>query len=211
MHIIELAFPVLGQTLPSDNGYELYAALSKTLGSHLPERISIASIGGTSLGHRQIQITRATRLRIRTPSEEIGQLLPLAGKYLNVGGHAIGLGIPEVRALEPAQSLLARIVTIKGFIEPDSFLQAVQRQMESLKVKGKASIPVFDEGPRKGELRRRIIQIKDRVIIGFSLRVEELSDHDSYQLLTNGLGGRRHMGCGIFVPMRHLQEDHDGI
>jgi len=207
MHVLELAFPMMGRTVPHDNGYELYAAISRTLGNHLPNGIAIASVGGTPLGDRQIQIAQGTRLRIRTPSDEIGQLLPLAGKFLDIGGHAIGLGVPEVRALEPAQRLSSRIVTIKGYTDPESFLLAAQRQLNQLGIEGQASIPVFDEGPRRGELRRRVIKIKDRIVIGFSLQVDGLSDADSYQLLANGLGGRRHMGCGIFVAPRQPGAD----
>src|SRR4051794_34352482 len=97
--------PLSGQTLPENNGYGLYAAISNALDSHLPAEIAIASVGGPSLGKRRLQVTRETRLRIRTPAEQIGAILPLAGKWLNVAGHEIGLGVPEVHALTPAPRL----------------------------------------------------------------------------------------------------------
>jgi CRISPR-associated protein Cas6 len=206
MTVIELAFPVMGLALPEDNGYGLYAAVSRALDDHLPENIAVASIGGPRLGNWRIGVTRETRLRLRTPADQIGGLLPLAGKYLDVGGHEIGLGIPEVRALTPAAELAARLVTIKGFTEPEPFMEAVARQLEALGVSGLATIPVVPGGGRKGLPQRRVVRIKDRFVVGFAVQIAGLSEKDSLTLQTQGLGGRRHMGCGIFVPSRGTPE-----
>jgi CRISPR-associated protein Cas6 len=205
MIIVELSFPVRANAIPVDNGYEIYAAISRTLDSHLPDGISISSIGGPYSAQRRILTSPTTCLRIRTPSDHIGDLLPLAGRFLNISGHEIGLGIPQVRALRPAPELTSRLVTIKGFTEPVAFLEAVNRQLAKLGVSGRATIPAFEEGKRKGELRRRVIRIKNQTIVGYSLTVSGLSAGDSYQLLARGIGGRRHMGCGIFVPVSRTE------
>lgn len=207
MTVVELAFPVLGNLLPKDHAYDLYAAISRILDDHLPTDVGISPIRGISLGISGIQITRTSRLRVRIPAERIGELLPLAGKFLNVGEHQVGLGVPEVRALEAAPSLTARIVTIKGYQDPESFLVALERQMAGLGVQGRVSLPIFDDGPRKGEHRRRVVKIKNRTVVGFTVRIDELSDRDSYELLVHGLGGRRHMGCGIFFPDHEQAEE----
>jgi CRISPR-associated protein Cas6 len=204
--VLELAFPVLGQTLPEDNGYALYAAVSRALDGHLPRDIAVASIGGPRFPDWRVGVTRASRLRIRTPADQIGGLLLLAGKYLDVGGHEIGLGIPEVRALTPAAELTARLVTIKGFTEPGTFMEAVARQLDVLGVSGRATIPVVPGGDHKGLPQRRVVRIKDRFVVGFAVQVAGLSEKDSLTLQTQGLGGRRHMGCGIFVPSRGSPE-----
>jgi CRISPR-associated protein Cas6 len=43
--------------------------------------------------------------------------------------------------------------------------------------------------------------------VGFALTVQGLSPDSSLRLQTLGLGGRRHMGCGLFLPTaaRELQ------
>jgi CRISPR-associated protein Cas6 len=206
MTMVELAYPVLGTKLPADNGYVLYAAISRALDHHLPDGIAILSIGGPRLLRNRIQIDRETRLRIRTSPDHIGALLPLAGKFLDLEGCEIGLGAPTVCALRPAPELVSRIVTIKGFKEPEPFLGAVRRQIESLGIAAQATIPVFAAGPRKGEFRRRVVAVKGRAIVGFALKVGGLSEQDSFTLLAKGLGGRRHMGCGIFTPAREQVE-----
>jgi len=36
--------------------------------------------------------------------------------------------------------------------------------------------------------------------VGYAVRVSGLSDEDSLKLQERGLGGKRRMGCGVFVP-----------
>ena len=72
------------------------------------------------------------------------------------------------RPLEPASSLYARVVTIKKFTEPDPFLEAVNRQLASLAVKGKAELPRDEQG----RYRPRIVTIHDKSVVGFSVAVQ---------------------------------------
>lgn len=96
------------------------------------------------------------------------------------------------------ENLRSRIVVIKGYEEPESFLQAVQRQMEQLGVQGTASIPINADGKPK----RRTIKIKRFTVVGFGLEVINLSDEDSLTLQMYGIGGKQKMGCGVFVPSK---------
>jgi hypothetical protein len=52
------------------------------------------------------------RLRFRLAADQIALLLPLAGRELIVAGHAIRLGVPQVRLLVPAAALIARVVVL---------------------------------------------------------------------------------------------------
>lgn len=79
MNIVELSYPIIGQTLPSDNGYPLYSAISRHLGEHLPEDVSLASVGGLVSGRGQVLVSSRSHLRLRTPCEKINLLLGLAG------------------------------------------------------------------------------------------------------------------------------------
>jgi CRISPR-associated endonuclease/helicase Cas3 len=42
--------------------------------------------------------------------------------------------------------------------------------------------------------------------VGFGLKVRDLCDDDSIKLQERGLGGKRRMGCGIFVPFHSTRE-----
>ena len=46
-----------------------------------------------------------------------------------------------------------------------------------------------------------MIQIKDKSIVGYALRVVGLTAEESIRLQETGLGGRRRMGCGVFLPI----------
>ena len=198
----EMAFPILGERVPADNGYALYAAISRVLGRHLPPGVSVASLGGVAMGGRMLRLDREARLRLRTAPGGIGGLLPLAGRTLDVGGCTITIGVPDVRCLAPAPDLIARVVTIRNQTEPAPFLDVVRRQLAELWADGEASIPAVEVGPRRGEPMRKVVRVKGHAIIGYTVRIAGLSPVSSLILQARGIGGRRHMGCGVFFPAR---------
>jgi CRISPR-associated protein Cas6 len=204
MTIVELQFPVLGTSIAADHGYALYSALSHHLAAlHADGNgLVIGPINGQYAGNNQFALdVRRSRLRFRLPDDRIASLLPLAGKALDVGGHRIRLGVPTVQALTPAPALIARLVTIKGFTDPNGFFEAARRQFDALEIKGESGIPLTASGEHAGEPRRRILRIKDKKVVGFALQVTELTADESLRLQEHGIGGRRKMGCGFFVPV----------
>ena len=207
MHaFVDLSFPLVGKTLPLDHGYALYAALSRFL-PHLHEHkaVGVHPIRGDVVGDGLLRVAARSQLQIRTPTDLIAEFLPLAGKVLELDGHSLRLGVPRVLALRPAATLAARLVTIKGFTEPSGFLEAVRRQSDALGVSRQAAIeiPSVPAGrAHVGEPLRRVLRIKDRTVVGFAVRVVRLTAEESITLQEHGLGGRRHMGCGILVPIR---------
>jgi CRISPR-associated protein Cas6 len=199
---LSVAFPVQGTHLPADHGYPLYAAITHLLPAlHSAPWLGIELISGIPWDKGMIALpTYGTSLRLRLPVQHFARVLPLAGKRLELGSHAIRLGVPLARPLVSASSLYARIVTIKPFIEPEPFLEAARRQLTTLGIDATLALP------RDGRTRyRRIICIHGKKVVGFSLVVHGLSDQDSITLQSLGLGGRRTMGCGLFNPIANTQ------
>jgi CRISPR-associated protein Cas6 len=204
-HYVEAAFPIQGTTLPLDHGYPLYAALSR-LSSTLHEAqtqwgiLPVAGIPQPKTGTLRLQ--DHSRVTLRLPTSQIAQILPWAGRSIDIHGHQVRLGIPNVSLLQPAQELGARFVTIKlkDSLDQDSFMQALLKQAQEL----------HPELPQRLVLgRRRVMQIKDRDVVGYSVGARDL-DHDlSLLLQVHGLGGRRKMGAGLFYPQKieHLAAD----
>ncbi|MDQ3919728.1 MAG: type I-MYXAN CRISPR-associated protein Cas6/Cmx6 [Acidobacteriota bacterium] len=192
-------FPLQGRQLPADHGYALYSAVTRALPAlHGQPWLGIELISGVPWREGIIALpARGAALRLRVPVDRYGQLLPLAGRRLDVASHPLRLGIPTARPLQPAPSLYARCITIKKFTEPEPFLDAARRQLDALGVTATLELPVNDEG----QVRRRVITIRDRRVVGFSLAAHGLADSDSLLLQTHGLGGRRSMGCGHFNPI----------
>jgi CRISPR-associated endonuclease/helicase Cas3 len=139
-------------------------------------------------------------LRLRLSASDLPHVLALAGKGIEVMGHDIRLGVPQVTALVPAASLISRAVAIKNATEPASFLKAARKQLDELGIRGRLHLP--ERRTKTGHLEpsRRVIRIKDTRIICFSLLVEGLTPEESIRLQEAGLGGRRHLGCGLFLP-----------
>ena len=190
MPYVDLAFRLMGSTVPVDHGYALYAALSRVLPDiHKITSVGVHPIRGIYSGKGNLQLSDRSRLALRLPDEDIRLYLKLAGKVFEVDGHQLSLGVPEVRALSPVAQLRARLVTIKGFLEEDEFLDAVRRQLMDLKVAGK---------PMLGQ--RRTFRVREKQVVGFGVTAEGLTPEASVRLQENGLGGRRKMGCGVFVP-----------
>lgn len=192
MPYVDLAFKLTGSTVPVDHGYALYSAISRILPEiHGAKNIGLHPIRGTYSGNGELILRDSSRLTIRLESERIGEVLKLAGKRLEIDSHSLRVGIPEVRLLRPRVSLYSRLVTIKGFMEPEAFVESAKRQLEKLGVEAEIEI---------GE--RRTLRVKDKQVLGFEVAVSGLDAEDSLCLQESGLGGRRHMGCGVFLPWR---------
>lgn len=160
---VKVSFSLIGKQLPADHGYLVYSAIARVTqrgssptvregsGStdvssvsplHKADWLAIELVSGFASGRGLIALPeRGASLHLRIPSEHYRDLLPLAGKRLDIGGHQIRLGLPVARPLEPAPSLYARVVTIKKFTEAEPFLEAVKRKLDQFGVKGRVELP----------------------------------------------------------------------
>jgi CRISPR-associated protein Cas6 len=213
--LVDLEFQLHGKTIDADHGYQLYSAIADILPSiHNTEHrknLSIHPINGTPCGERKIALNNKSRLILRVPVDKISDFLFLCGKLLRIGTHVVTVGIPASRRLVPYPILKSRLVTIKGFTEPGQFLNAVQRQLATLNIEGSPhlllrSSPTSIEGKTDNRISspliKRTLCIKDKNIVGFPLLVSKLTAEESLRLQRVGLGGRRMMGCGVFIPQR---------
>jgi len=190
MPYIDLAFRLIGTSVPVDHGYAVYAAISRIVPEiHDARTIGVQPIRGVYNGNGALHLTDFSRLILRMPDEQIRIYLKLAGKKLDIDEHVLRVGVPEVRTLRPVANLRARLVTIKGFLEEASFFEATKRQLQGLDVNGEIQLGA-----------RRTFRVKDKQVVGFEVAVFRLTAEESLTLQEHGLGGRRRMGCGVFVP-----------
>ncbi|MBE7413647.1 MAG: type I-MYXAN CRISPR-associated protein Cas6/Cmx6 [Leptospiraceae bacterium] len=125
--------------------------------------------------------------------------LKLAGKQILIGDEKLKLGIPKVYMLKPHKTLYSRLVTIKGFLQPNEFKSALIQKLESIGIKQE---PILFHKDSSDYPIRKTIRIKDKEIIGYPVLIPNLDPNDSILLQEVGLGGRRKMGCGHFVGVR---------
>jgi CRISPR-associated protein Cas6 len=212
MSYVDVQFSVQGDRIPADHGYFLFSAVSRLVPElHGDDQVGIHAISGRYVGDRLLAIDQRSRLTIRLFSDRIGEIIGLAGKDLILGNQHLGIGVPNTRALPPAARLYSRLVVIKGFLDPESFLDAVRRQLNQMEVKGEPSLvsvadAVKANENRKGGTRspwlRRTLRIRDKEVVGFAVRVDGLSAESSILIQEKGVGGRRRFGCGIFIPAK---------
>ena len=209
---IDVSFRIIGDQVPLDHGYPLYSSLSRLLPSlHNADWLAIHPINGFALGGHTMRLTPSSRLQLRLPPECLPEVLPLAGKRLTlIAGtrqHSMRLGVPEAYALKPAALLHSRCVVIKvsevekSHRQPDRemFLAALQKHMQERGIGGEVWID--DSKDAKGrEISRRVLRIKDRVIVGYAVQVSGLTEEDSIKLQEAEFG-RQRMGCSIFIPL----------
>ncbi len=195
-HVVDLFFHVQGKEVPVDHGYSLYSAISRILESgdedkwlHNADNVGLLPIRGHYAGQGKLMLDQHARFGLRLPVNLIPKVLRLAGKRLDVNGETLRVGVSTTSALIPAPVLYAHIVTTKNGADEGRFDAEIQRQLDTLNIKGKPT-----RGPR------RIVTIKDKKVVGHSLLVNELTAEESIRLQEQGLGGRRKMGCGVFVP-----------
>jgi CRISPR-associated protein Cas6 len=198
--VVDLAFRVQGvKPIPADHGYALYAAISRVLEStvHSDNGIGIHPIAGRLVGDRQLLLMPWSTLSLRVEDGQIGELLKLAGKSLTLDGCQVIVGVPEVRPLVPATAIRSRLVVIKvahtgaDALTAEAFAKAARKQMDELGIGAEAVLTVG---------KRRTLGMKQKEIVGYEVLVEGLTAAESIMLQERGLGGKRHMGCGVFVP-----------
>ena len=105
-------------------------------------------------------------------------------------GRAIQLGEPHTHALAPVSALWSRTVTIHF---RDLAVGAAQAQLAF------RFAQEFPWGTFR-ILRPRTIRCEGRQLLGFELAVRGLTPQASLLLQAQGFGGRRVLGCGLFVP-----------
>ncbi len=203
---VDLCFPVMGGQIPADHGYLLYSAVSRLLSAaHQADAYGIHPIRGRQLGGRTLQLTEHSRLVIRTDAEQLARFLPLAGKQLCLLNRMLRMGVPKVRSLVPAPALRSRLVTIKL---PDVAAQPADAAIETFRA---ASLRKLGELGISTEAKlslgkRRTLRIKDKEVVGYEVIIEGLSAAESIAVQEHGLGGRRRMGCGLFVTCSRRRE-----
>lgn len=191
---VDVAFPLKGKNLPLDHGYALFGAVSRVVPVlHHEAEWGVFPVHGKRSGPGELTLLPSSLLTIRMPQARVGDVLGLTGQSLAVDGREVAVGIPRIFPLQPRPTLQSRFVTIKKFHEdPAPFAEAVRRQLTELDVSAAATVSV-------GE--RRVIKVAEHTIVGFVVGIDGLGPAESLRVQTAGIGGRRHMGAGLFLPL----------
>ena len=201
----DVVFPVVGGILPIDHSYHLFCGL----GRHLPPEFHTATGPWSGLGvhpingryekgSTQLQITDKSQLSIRANADVVNVLMQLLScKAVQLDNNGIILGWPNLYPLAPCHTLYSRIVTIAKYTDPVEFKKSAEKMLALNDIAGELKLT-----ERDGQVISRTRQIKDSMVRGFPVAISKLSPLDSFKLQVIGLGGRRHFGCGLFLPAK---------
>jgi len=201
--VVDVLFSVDCKRLPVDHAYALSAALQQAVpwiaegGSGVA--VHTIHVAGSQNGwerpahgsDQHLILSRRTRLAIRMPKERIDALVKaLQGKTLNVSGHPLTVGVSKIRPLSKETTLFSRYVVSLPEDSEEAFLERTARALS-------------DQGIRVRKAlcgRTTLLGTPSGVVRARSLLLADLSQEESIRLQQTGLGSRREMGCGIFIP-----------
>lgn len=189
---VEVAFRVApqGGELSTDHGYALFAALCRRDPTfHAAPWLAVHPLVGRALGNTLVLDVRGQPLRFRVPPDRIPAVLSLVGATLEVAGASLLVGASSLYVLRHEAALASRLVTMKGYVEPEPFKARVEKELEARGIVGTVAVE-----------RRRIVTVNGDKVVGFGVRVTGLNEGGSLALQYGGLGGRQRFGCGIFGP-----------
>jgi CRISPR-associated protein Cas6 len=196
VELLRVSFPVNGAEIPLDHGYALFSAISRLIPEiHRNREVAIAPIRGEFKAPISLKLTSFSRLTFIAPLGLIPDLFALCGKVISIGESPVLLGRMTLSPIAPCESVGSRLVAFSFpdqlEITADNFLGEVRRQ---LGIVGIEAEPVLG--------KRRVFKVKGFKQVGYGLRLDGLSPVDSLRLQTDGLGGHRRFGCGVFTPIR---------
>lgn len=204
--VVDLRFAIDCRRIPVDHAYALSQALRSTLPwieGETGVAVHTVHVAGSQNGwerpghaaENQLMVSKRTKLTIRTPKHLVEPLLnELRGKTLDIGGFPLTVGAGATRPLSAESTLFARHVVANAGGTEEEFLRWATAELGRLGLRVRKAVcgKAVELSTPAGPVYTR------------SLMVAGLSPEESVRLQQVGLGPRRDMGCGIFIPHKGI-------
>jgi len=192
--VVDLAFAVAGRQIPEDYRYLLWRALQPVVPWMDEEPLAgIVGIGLTLTGTDTALLSRRAKLTLRLPRARIAAARRLEGIRIRVGPDEIEIGAARERALQASPTLYAQLVVLEREDEL-GFGEALEEKLTSM---GASCRPILG--------RRRTLRLASDAVDAFPVALHGCNPGQSLQLQACGLGSRRQLGCGVFVPHKKIE------
>ena len=203
--VVDVAFRLAGGRLPVDHAFALSTAITAALPWFEREpdarlhQVHTAAAGSGWMRPQGapgelLHLSRRTRLVLRLPARRAGDALALEGHPLDVDGYPLEPGAAKVVPLAAADTLLARHVVCGEDEQEDHLLARLGQSLGAL--------AIDDAKVICGRAHR--IATPQRVLCACSVVVTGLDDAGAMALLRHGVGPEGKLGCGVFVPYKHI-------
>lgn len=210
--IVDVLFSIDCKRLPVDHAYALFAALNGALpwvAGDPAIGVHTVQVAGSQNGwerpehgsDQHLIVSRRTKLAIRVPKERMDALMEeLRGKTLDISGYPMTIGKGKIRPLSKETTIFARYVVIHPGDSEERFLSRAADELAAVGIRLRKALC------GKGTT----LTTRDGTVHTRSLMLANLSQEESVRLQQTGLGPRREMGCGIFIPHKGIDAVNNG-
>jgi len=211
--VIDLVFSIKCKTLPLNHAW----ALSQEILKHLPwiEKDPVAGIHQIHVAESNngwmrpdddeenalLYPSRRTKMTLRIPSEQFKATEALCGVTLDINGHALLIGSAKKKVFTNTSVISSRYVLGDPNESEDDFLAKAALELENninFKVKKMLCGKTHSIKTPTGILTTR------------SLMIADLDSDTSIKIQQLGLGNKRELGCGLFLPHKGIKSLNAG-
>ncbi len=204
--VVDVSYRISCRALPVDHAWALSQAVCTAL-PWIPDEagagvhtIHVADSGNGWIrpegADELLLLSKRTRLVVRIPRVRYQEAAALTGRTLDIAGHPLRVEEATIKPLSVITTIFSRYVVSDANDDENVFLAAMVREMNALGVRPKKMLCGIEKhlATPDGPVRTR------------SLMVAELTQDESVALQRRGLGPRRHLGCGLFIPHKDIRE-----
>lgn len=206
-NVVDLLFGLNCRCLPVDHIFALSQAVQTALPwlTDEPEAglhaINVATSGNGWIRpddpNALLHLSKRTRLELRVPAHRVSDAKKLEGAVLEVAGNSLEIKTATQRSLTTLSTLFSRaLATDQDMPDEEQVLDWIYSQLVLLDIK-----------PRKMMCgTEHFIETPEARIRTRSLMIAGLEKEESLRLQKKGLGPYRHMGCGLFIPHKGIDD-----
>jgi CRISPR-associated protein Cas6 len=189
--MIDVVFDLDGVVVPDNYPFLLWAELVRCLPwLNTEEGIGVHPLRG-SLSGEELLLSKRTKLILRLPVTRTIQVEQLTGQQLHIAGSVLIVGKSKQRELQAVSTLHAYV--IESGVNEVEFIESMEHKLEEMNVSCNLICDKY-----------RSISFDNQIVSGYGLVLHDLKLPASLSIQRTGLGGARHLGCGIFVPFKAI-------
>lgn len=184
--------------IPVGHGYALYSALCRAVPEiHISDDVlAIRSLSG-AYADRHLHIPKIGVLTAYVTAAGVPIMCRLVGADIDVCGVPLSLGTTQIGTFRPrGRPMRAHMVAINLSDPPQDHLQHRRRYRDAI-IRQLESRGIFTSDVKIGRVAH--MGVGDFRYVGYRVDVGVLPPQDDIALQIHGVGGKRRMGCGIFL------------
>ena len=201
--VVDVRYRIRCRALPVDHARDLRSALLSVWPWLTDEPLAgIHTIHGAESGNGWIRpddpatylpLSRRTRLALRLPYHRLEDARELSGTTLQVGPDPMTIEDSRLHPLQAQGTAFARYVAIEAEDE-EEFLGLCAEQLREIGI----------GAPRMMAGRTHLVTASGAALRCRSLMLDGLDPGQSLDLQRQGLGPKRLLGCGLFLPHKSI-------